>query len=230
MFHPEYGYGWYVSKRKQSRNAWAAIILINNVSEVRTEINDEREWGSRKENVRMQLAYLVAETVDERSWVGGLLITDERGLPVDFRYVEPIKPTKLQKLIYGEALKRCLLLDAIAGTLIKAANPKVEWVFAGDPMLLELEGRISGKLVAVGNGEKVPLNEVGEWHQEEPGEIAMQVTETGPPVRLSFKARDDGETAEVAKDLAWLAGQLDFTEPLRRVGAALKEICSGTGE
>jgi hypothetical protein len=178
----------------------------------------------------VQLAYLIAESVDERSWAGGLLVTDERGLPVDFRYVEPIKPTRLQKLIYGDSLRRYLVLDAIAGTLLKAANLKADWIFTSDPILLDLDSRSAGKLVAVGNGEKQSLSDVGEWRMDKPGEIVLQVTQVGPPYKLTFQAKDRAETEEAAKDLAWLAGQLDFTEPLKRVSAALKEICDGGAE
>jgi hypothetical protein len=178
----------------------------------------------------MQLAYLIAETIDDRAWAGGLLVTDEKGLPIDFRYVEPIRPTRLQKLIYGDALKRCLLLDTIAGTLIKAANPKAEWLFAGDLLLLDLDEKVSGKVIAVGNGEKEPMSEVGKWTSDKVGEVSMQVSQTGPPVRLNFLARDAAETESIANDLGWLAGQFDFTEPLKRVEAALKDICSGTAE
>jgi hypothetical protein len=60
---------------------------------------------------------------------------------------------------------------------------------------------------------------------EKTGEIAMQVSQTGPPIRLMFRAKGEQETEEIAKELADLAGRLDFTEPLKRVGAALKEIC-----
>jgi hypothetical protein len=178
----------------------------------------------------MQLAYLIAESVNDTSWAGGLLITDERGLPVDFRYVEPIKPTKLQKLIYGDALRRCLILDAIAGTLLKAANPKVDWIFAGDTLLLDLEGRVSSKLVAIGNGEMEPLSEVGAWRFDRAGEIAMQIGMTGPPMKLYFHAKNESETEHMAKDLASLAEQFDFAEPLERVVAALKEICMNAPE
>ena len=167
----------------------------------------------------------IADSIDEKSWAGGLLVTDEHGLPVDFRYVEPIKPSKLQKLIYGDALRRCLVLDAIAGTLLKAANPRVAWMFAADPLMLDLDGRVGGPIVAIGNGEKDPLSEVGAWRLNKIGEIAMQVSQTGPPARLTFLAKDEHETKEKASELSRLAVLLNFIEPLDRVGAALKEIC-----
>jgi hypothetical protein len=178
----------------------------------------------------LQLAYLIAESVNDVSWAGALLVTDEHGLPIDFRYVEPIKPTRLQKLIYGDALKRCILLDAIAGTLLKAANPRADWLFTGDPLLLELENRFNGGLAAIGDGEREPLNEVGEWRYDRPGEIALQVAQSGPPIRLTFRAEDKAETEKIASDLALLTTRLDFAEPLKRVEAALKEICNGGAE
>ena len=175
----------------------------------------------------MQFAYLLAEETANESWSGGLLITDDCGLPIDFRYVEPIRPGKLQRLIYGHALKRYLMLDAIALTLLKAASPRVEWVFTGDDLLLELEGKISGRFVSISNGEKEPMNSVGEWRTNHTGSIFLQVSPSGPPVTLSFNADDDQSTNEIASQLAGLTEKFDFVEPLSRVSTALKEICSG---
>lgn len=173
----------------------------------------------------MQLAYLLVKDVSEESWSGGLLVTDRRGLPLDFRYVEPIHPSRLQKLIYGSALKRYLLLDAIAGTLLKAANPNAEWVFTRDPILLELNGQIPGRFVAIGNGEKKPLNGVGEWRAEGNGKIVLQTRATGPPVQLEFESEGEEDTEKIATELGELAKDMDFAEPLDRVGEALNEIC-----
>ncbi len=175
----------------------------------------------------MQLAYLLAEAVDGNNWAGGLLVTDERGLPVDFRYVEPIRPSKLQRLIYGDSLKRYLIIDAIAGTLLKAAKPEVDWFFTSDPILLELHSQLPGRFIAISNGEKKSPGEKGEWHVDGPGKLSFQVSEEGDPVLLTFHAKDETATEEVARDLTWLADRLDFTEPLQRVKAALKEICNG---
>jgi len=173
----------------------------------------------------MHLAYLLASAIEDESWTGGLLVTDQRGLPVDFRYIEPIRPSKIQKLIYGGALKRYLLLDAIAGTLLKASNSKADFVFTDEPLLLELDGDGPGKFVVIENGNGHPLQEVGEWQGDEPGKISMQVGASGPPATLIFKAGDETGTEKIASKLADLANDLNFTEPLGRVSEALNEIC-----
>jgi len=171
------------------------------------------------------LAYLLVRDVSEESWTGGLLVTDRRGFPLDFRYIEPIKPTRLQKLIYGSALKRYLLLDAIAGTLLKAAKPNAEWIFTCDPILLELDDEIHGRFVAITDGEKKPLAAVGEFRVDGVGKIALQTTPSGPPVRLTFHSAGEEETERIARELALLTEELDFAEPLNRVKEALVEIC-----
>jgi len=163
--------------------------------------------------------------MDDESWTGGILVTDRHGLPVDFRYVEPIKPTRLQKLIYGGALKRYLLMDAIAGTLLKAANSKAEWIFTSDQDLLELEGPASGRFVVIENGTHEPFSERGEWRMSGIGKIAIQVASAGQPVRLTFNSTDENETSSIAEDLSAMSMEFDFTEPLKRVREALTEIC-----
>lgn len=175
--------------------------------------------------IALQLAYLMAKVMNDESWTGGLLVTDQRGLPVDFRYVEPIRPTRLQRVIYGGALKRYLLLDAIAGTLLKAANTKAGWVFTSDQLLLELEGSIPARFVALGCDGDGPTMALAEWRKEGVGKVAIQVTPGAPAVTLTFNSRDDADTETVAAELASLAEKLDFTEPLNRVGEALMEIC-----
>jgi hypothetical protein len=176
----------------------------------------------------VHLAYLISRAVDDDSWTGGLLITDGHGLPVDFRYVDPIRPTRLQRLIYGGALKRYLVLDAIAGTLLKAANSKVDWIFTADPVLLELEGPANGRFVVVSNGSHQPLSEAGDFIVEDVGKILLQVTSAGQPTSLAFNAANEADTERIAGELASLSSELDFTEPLERVGEALSEICQTT--
>ena len=133
-------------------------------------------------------------------------------------------------VVYGGALRRYLLLDAIAGTLLKASKPNVDWIFTGDKLLSELEGQLHGKMIVIEPTNIDPLSEAGEWQNGEVGEIIMQVTSTGNPVKLIFNAADESETKKIAEKLSELSKDLDFTEPLNRVGEALAEICENGTE
>ena len=45
----------------------------------------------------IKLAYFMA-VKEGASYLGGLLVTDTSGIPLDFRYTEPITPTRLQSI------------------------------------------------------------------------------------------------------------------------------------
>ena len=66
----------------------------------------------------LKLAYFVAMK-EGASYLGGLLLTDTSGIPIDFRYTEPITPTRLQGVLYGKALEPHLKEEVIQKTLLK---------------------------------------------------------------------------------------------------------------
>ena len=35
---------------------------------------------------------------------GAVLVTDFRGIPADFRYTDPLRPSRIEKILYGSAL------------------------------------------------------------------------------------------------------------------------------
>lgn len=66
----------------------------------------------------LKLAYFMVVR-EGASFLGGLLLTDESGIPLDFRYTEPITPTKLQSVLYGKALESHLREEVIQKALLK---------------------------------------------------------------------------------------------------------------
>ena len=138
-----------------------------------------------------QVAYLGVYELDGGGFAGGLLVCDDRGLPVDFRYVEPIKPTKLQRLIYGAALRRYLLVEAIGGGLLKECNATYGLTFVEDDLLIELGGQCSSPMVCLERTELAPLKALGEWERVAGNGITYQASNSGAPVHLRFS--DDYE-------------------------------------
>jgi len=48
--------------------------------------------------------YALLSTTDNKGFVGALLITDDLGKPEEFRVTYPVKPTTLQRQLYGDSL------------------------------------------------------------------------------------------------------------------------------
>ena len=177
-----------------------------------------------------QIAYLGVYELDNGCFAGGLLVCDHRGLPVDFRYVEPIKPTKLQRLIYGAALRRYLMVEAIGAGLLKECNSGYELAVVDDALLLELSEHCRAPVVRIEHTNRPPLKARGEWVRAEGNGITYQALNSGAPISLHYK-EDDGKAIEDLMDELTAIGEtLDIAEPLERVKKAVAEVGNGNAE
>ena len=172
------------------------------------------------------IAYIGVYELDG-GYAGGLLVCDHRGLPVDFRYVEPIKPTKLQRLIYGAALRRYIMVEAIGAGLLKECAAKYDVAFVDEDLLLELSGQCKAPLAKMSRTDLAPLKAVGECQRVSGNGITYQASMSGAPVQLHFVDADDKAIKGVIEQLSSIGCTLDITEPLERVRKAVAEV-SGT--
>ncbi len=70
------------------------------------------------------LGYLAHYQTSQRAYYGGLLITNVRGIPLEFRHSEGIKPSRLQATLYGDSLDASVGSDALAPALYDALSAK----------------------------------------------------------------------------------------------------------
>lgn len=176
----------------------------------------------------LRLAYFMA-VKEGGSYLGGLLVTDSGGIPLDFRYTEPITPTKLQTVLYGKSLEPHLKEEVIQRTLLKELKtaPDVLVVPAGD-----LAGGAGGELkcpvVTVQRSQEAPLPRVGETFRVGPRELLLQVAEGAAPLRVVFgQPQEPAGQEPIAQRLLDTAYQMDLTEPMDRVAAALQSLVKG---
>jgi hypothetical protein len=78
----------------------------------------------------------------ENSFVGALLVTDDSGIPVEFRCTQAIKPNALQKSLYGYMLKPYISIQLCGMPLIKMLTNKPELLFVDIPYVLEIRAKI----------------------------------------------------------------------------------------
>lgn len=173
----------------------------------------------------LKLAYFVVMK-EGASYLGGLLLTDPSGIPLDFRYTEPITPTKLQAVLYGKALEPHLKEEVIQKALLK------ELKTPPDLLLLpaaELAGGWAGEtkcpVLSVQKTQESPLARTGEVFRASPRELLIQVTEGAAPLRAIFAGSVDlpGQD-QAAQKLVEAGYQMDLAEPLERVTAALQTL------
>lgn len=173
----------------------------------------------------LKLAYYVAMK-EGGSYLGGLLVTDPSGIPIDFRYTEPITPTKLQSVLYGKALEPHLKEEVIQKTLLKELKVTPD-LFLVPPT--DLVGGWSGErrfpVLAVQKTQETPLPRLGESMRVSPRELLLQVSEGAAPLRVLFPAGVEPAAQEATLPRLLDAGyHMDLAEPLERVYLALQTL------
>lgn len=173
----------------------------------------------------LRLAYFVAMK-EGASYLGGLLLTDTSGIPLDFRYTEPITPTKLQTVLYGKALEPHLKEEVIQKTLLKELKGSPD-LFIVPPS--DLAGGWSGDtkcpVLSVQKTQEAALSRVGEAFRVSPRELLVQMGEGAAPLRVIFASTVDlpGQDQVVPK-IVEAGYSMDLTEPLERVYTALQAL------
>src|SRR5579862_9138993 len=102
---------------------------------------------SGKENFR--LGFLTAIEVPERGFVGGLLVTNHFGRPLEFQCTAPLRPNRTQEILYGPTLLPYLLGDLIGRTLIEKVGIKPHLVLTEREDLLSLRDLVSIPIACV---------------------------------------------------------------------------------
>ena len=175
-------------------------------------------------------AYLVIRTEADGTYLGGVMVTDEHGLPVDFRYTDPITPTRLQRALYGGVLDRYLRTEVVMRTLLAALSERPSLLVVDDHRLLEEAGDGACPMVFLAGSHAAPLGAAGAREPDPTGGILLQASEGGHPIRVDLSAGSPEAAPRALDDLVRLGRGMDLLEPAERVRAALDLIAAGEDE
>ena len=78
------------------------------------------------------------QTKQKDGYIGAILVTDSRGVPVDFRATHPVKPSAVQKTLYGDALEPYVALELCGKQLLQAVRTKPDLLIVNRPDLLDI--------------------------------------------------------------------------------------------
>lgn len=78
------------------------------------------------------LGYLSCFVNTDNSYYGGILITNEKGMPREFRHTDAVRPTRVQQLLYGDSLHAALGETCFGPTLVASITRSpdiflIEW-------------------------------------------------------------------------------------------------------
>jgi hypothetical protein len=88
-------------------------------------------------------AYLLISAPLPNVYLGGAMVTDSYGLPLEFRYTDPIQPSRLQQVLYGAMLGQYIKQDVIFNHLLKSLESQFRFLLVNDESLLQASSKLS---------------------------------------------------------------------------------------
>ncbi|MBX3443612.1 MAG: hypothetical protein KF774_14490 [Planctomyces sp.] len=151
---------------------------------------------------KLHLGFLRVVTLDA-GYVGGLLVTNRIGRPLEFQCTTPVRPNRTQELLYGATLEGFLFTEVLGRTLFDRTAVKPDVLLIDQPALLAIREQLAIgviQLPASSEGLAEAILDAAVLHDEHPGD------------------RDWIERLRKA-----IPASADIREPLDRVQDALQE-------
>jgi hypothetical protein len=141
--------------------------------------------------------------------VGGMLVTNRLGRPLEFQCTSPVKANRTQEILYGRTLKPFLHSELIGQTLVERLQVRPDLILVNQPTLLDLRAMIDVPVACLAGGETNDL----------PDQTCVQLGGQSVHLHRDFPADADF----VSKYSESVATDADLSEPLDRVQEALLE-------
>ena len=141
-----------------------------------------------------------------------------------FYHTDPIKPSRLERVLYGNALEVYLREELILESLLKAVETKPSlWVCREADLLGPLKSFTKGKVLYLTSSHHSPMEAAGNVESTgEPGVYMVQADSVSAPLRVVFPENTkDDEVKQAAAILVDAAKTMELLEPFGRIQKAL---------
>lgn len=167
------------------------------------------------------LAFLSVVEIPAHGLLGGLLLLNRTARPLEFHCTAPVRPNRVQELLYGPTLKPFLYGELIARTLLAKATAGIAVALLDQPELLAARDHVSVPLALVCRPQGGDALSEGGGRLMLPGSgpVLLQPLAIGPN-RLAIPSAD---AQRVHDALADVGQYLDLAEPFERIRNAIEE-------
>jgi hypothetical protein len=163
----------------------------------------------------LRLGFLTTLEQPADCFIGGLLVTNHLGRPLEFQCTTPVKPNATQKILYGPTLRPFVLTELIGRTLLDRAEVKPDVILVTDSDLLGLRDLIDRPVACLNAPDDVPGSsgdsEEFEW-------LALGHR------KIRFHDAHSDDKSVLMKRSHLLPAKADWAEPFERVRDALREV------
>ena len=167
--------------------------------------------GARGEKSVPALGFLAVCDLQGRGLVGGYLLLNTAGRPLEFHCTAPVKPSRAQEILYGPTLEPFLYGEQIGRALVEkpAATPLA--VFTDHPAVLAAQAFVAAPLAVVVTADHHALA-AARFHRFEFNGCS-----------LAMPVDKETDAATLLERLSANGVSLDLAEPFERIREAVRE-------
>ena len=185
-----------------------------------------KEMNPHQEKSGLLLGFLsLYETSNHDGYLGAILVTDLQGIPQEFRCTHPVKPTTLQKPLYGDTLESYIGVNLCGIPLIESIQNKPSLVVVNKDFLLGVRSGSPGPTVFIRRaGEAIEIKTIGGSESKSKRERIDCSSGRFQPVVIipHYEYADDINSAKEILERVFT--YLDPIEPFERMAKAIEVL------
>jgi hypothetical protein len=148
-------------------------------------------------------------------FLGGYLVTNSWGRPLEFRLSTAVQPNKVQQILYGNTLTEYLCADLVGKTLVDKTATPPHLIVTDSANVLPLRSRIDTPVIAALAEANIPAA-----NSDRPF-LPIPHPRSSVQLLMEVKWADDEERVRAILDR--LDAALDLAEPFTRIREAMGE-------
>lgn len=166
------------------------------------------------------LAFIHLSDVSKDAFRGGILVTDSRGKPLEFRCTSAIQPTAVQKTLYGDTLRAHMCVELVARPLLATLKEKPKAVVVTQEEFIELRGHWQAPLLLIAR-QGAEVASADDRDRPQKSESLASPSGRFEPITVACHWSHPGDVGGAIGDLGAMFARFDLMEPFARIGRAL---------
>lgn len=176
--------------------------------------------GARSDKSPVALGFLTVCDLEGRGLVGGYLLLNASGRPVEFHCTAPVRPSRAQEILYGPTLEPFVCGEQIGRALVEKSSAAPLAIFADREAVLAVQAFAAAPLALVVK-ESADGGDSGRM-ENSLFPPPYQRFECGANVLAVPMARA-GDASAIVEKLAAHGVTFDLAEPFERIREAVRE-------
>jgi len=112
---------------------------------------------------------------DGNAYLGGYLVTNSWGRPLEFRLSSPVQPNRIQQILYGASLEPYICGNLIGKTLVEKTATAAEVIVTDFPGAHDLRLSVDVPVALINPAQpEIPLSSHGQFASDKPALASLK--------------------------------------------------------